>query len=63
MLFSYYACPECETRIGLKSDWKKIHELEHYKNIMKPINVKIFRCPVCNKVKWFDYVGYAEVHR
>ena len=63
MLFSYYACPDCETRIGLKSDWEEIHKLEHYKNTMKPINVKIFRCPVCNNVNLFNYVGHAEVCR
>lgn len=63
MLFSYYACPDCETRIGLKSSWQDIRKLEHYKNVMKPINVKVFQCPVWNKTRWFDYVGHAEVRR
>lgn len=63
MLFAYYACPKCQTRIGIQSNRTEVKKLQEFKHnkVTKPINIKIFQCPLCNQLEWFDYVGYMEI--
>lgn len=61
MLFAYYACPECGTRIGVKISYEEFTKIQNYQRTFSKLNFKAFRCPVCNIPRVFDYVGYEEV--